>query len=89
MAPPSLQAKPLIPVPGNLKCGRDESGIPPLLKAYLRFGALVCGEPCWDKDFNCMDLLVLLPLAQLEQRYSKHYMRNYQAGNESENTALL
>jgi hypothetical protein len=58
-----------------LRCQRDESGIPPLLKAYLRFGALVCGEPYWDEDFNCMDLFILLPLDQLQERYSKHYMR--------------
>jgi putative hemolysin len=50
----------------------------------LRFGALVCGEPYWDKDFNCMDLFVLLPLDQLKDRYSKHYMRGYQAANEIE-----
>jgi len=77
IAPASLQAKPNIPVPHALRCQRDESGIPPLLKAYLRFGALVCGEPYWDKDFNCMDLFVLLPLDQLKDRYSKHYMRGY------------
>ena len=77
IAPASIQAKPNIPVPHALRCQRDESGIPPLLKAYLRFGALVCGEPYWDKDFNCMDLFVLLPLDQLKDRYSKHYMRGY------------
>ncbi|MDD5632360.1 MAG: hypothetical protein PHI13_10100, partial [Methylococcales bacterium] len=31
----------------------------------------------WDKDFNCMDLFVLLPLDHLKDRYSKHYMRGY------------
>jgi putative hemolysin len=77
-----LQAKPLIAVPQELRCLRDESGIPPLLKAYLRFGALVCGEPYWDSDFNCMDLLVLLPLNQLKERYSKHYMRGHEVSNE-------
>jgi len=76
-APASMQVNPSIPVPMALRCQRDESGIPPLLKAYLRFGALVCGEPYWDKDFNCMDLFVLLPLDQLKDRYSKHYMRDY------------
>lgn len=88
IAAPALQVEPLIPVPTALRCQRDESGIPPLLKAYLRFGALVCGEPYWDEDFNCMDLFVLLPLDQLQERYSKHYMRGYQ-GNESENTLRL
>ena len=77
IAPSSLQVKPSIPVPSELRCERDESGIPPLLKAYFRFGAMVCGEPCWDEDFNCMDLFMLLPLDQLQDRYSKHYMRGY------------
>jgi putative hemolysin len=77
IASAELQVKPLIPVPQALRCQRDESGIPPLLKAYLRFGALVCGEPYWDEDFNCMDLFILLPLDQLQERYSKHYMRDY------------
>jgi putative hemolysin len=77
IASAELQVKPLIPIPRELRCRRDESGIPPLLKAYLRFGALVCGEPYWDEDFNCMDLFILLPLEQLQERYSKHYMRGY------------
>ncbi|MDP1666004.1 MAG: GNAT family N-acetyltransferase [Methylobacter sp.] len=77
IAPSSIQVNPSIPVPSELRCARDESGIPPLLKAYFRFGAMVCGEPCWDKDFNCMDLFMLLPLDQLQERYSKHYMRGY------------
>lgn len=77
IAPSSLQVTPSIPVPRELRCERDESGIPPLLKAYFRFGAVVCGEPCWDEDFNCMDLFMLLPLDQLQERYSKHYMRGY------------
>jgi len=77
IAPSSLQVTPSIAVPDELRCERDESGIPPLLKAYFRFGATVCGEPCWDEDFNCMDLFMLLPLNQLQARYSKHYMRNY------------
>ena len=88
-APASLQVIPSIPVPQTLRCQRDESGIPPLLKAYLRFGALICGEPYWDEAFNCMDLFVLLPLDQLKDRYSKHYMRGYQVTNEIETAATL
>jgi putative hemolysin len=77
IAPASIQVAPSIPVPFELRCTRDESGIPPLLKAYFRFGAMVCGEPCWDEDFNCMDLFMLLPLDQLQERYSKHYIKGY------------
>jgi putative hemolysin len=89
IAPASIQVNPHTPVPSELRCHRDESGIPPLLKAYLRFGALICGEPCWDKDFNCMDLFVLLPLAQLQERYSKHYMRESQADNGTRRAVVL
>ncbi len=89
IAATDLQVTPRITVPAELRCLRDESGIPPLLKAYLRFGALICGEPYWDEDFNCMDLFVLLPLDQLKDRYSKHYMKGFQAPNEIENTVAL
>jgi len=87
-APTSLAVSPKIPVPSHLRCQRDESGIPPLLKAYFRFGAMVCGEPCWDEDFNCMDLFVLLPLDQLQERYSKHYIKPTMANHEN-NTAFI
>lgn len=89
IAPAGLKTTPTTPVPQHLRCQRDESGIPPLLKAYLRFGALVCGEPFWDEDFNCMDLLMLLPLEQLEQRYSRHYLKGSQDTHESESSAFL
>ncbi len=89
IAPASLRVSPKLPVPDHLRCQRDESGVPPLLKAYFRFGAMVCGEPCWDEDFNCMDLFVLLPLEQLQERYSKHFMRGYQQTNNENKTALV
>jgi len=89
IAPESYQVTPTIPVPVHLRCNRDESGIPPLLKAYLRFGALISGEPCWDEDFNCMDLLVLLPLDQVQERYSKHYMKDFQASNDINTSASI
>jgi len=47
--------------------------IPPLLKAYMRLGAQVCGEPCWDPDFRCADLLVLLRMDRLNARYARHF----------------
>jgi putative hemolysin len=50
--------------------------LPPLIKAYLRVGAWVCGEPAWDPDFNTADLLMMLPLSQIDQRYARHFMRH-------------
>jgi putative hemolysin len=69
-----LAVKPKNPVPTWKRCQQDESGIPPLLQAYLRLGAQVVGEPCWDEDFNCMDVFILLDLSRLQNRYEKRYI---------------
>jgi len=47
------------------------AGLPPLIKGYTRLGAMVCGEPAWDPDFNTADLLMLLPMAQLNRSYAR------------------
>ncbi|APV50085.1 hypothetical protein BWI17_10545 [Betaproteobacteria bacterium GR16-43] len=47
---------------------------PPLLKAYLNLGAWVCGEPAYDSDFGCADVPVLLPLARMHSRYTRHFL---------------
>lgn len=49
--------------------------IPPLIKGYLRLGAWVAGEPAWDPDFNCADLFILMPVARMNARYTKHFMK--------------
>ena len=48
--------------------------LPPLIKGYTRLGALVCGEPAWDPDFNTADLLMLLPMAQLNRSYARRFL---------------
>ena len=72
--PAALGVSPVHPVPAWKRCQRDESGIPPLLQAYLRLGAQVCGEPCWDEDFNVMDVFVLLKIERLQARYERHFI---------------
>jgi putative hemolysin len=47
------------------------AALPPLIKGYTRLGAMVCGEPAWDPDFNTADLLMLLPMAQLNRSYAR------------------
>ncbi|MDR3412978.1 MAG: GNAT family N-acetyltransferase [Formivibrio sp.] len=49
--------------------------IPPLIKGYLRLGAMICGEPAWDPDFNTADFLILLPMQNLNQRYARHFLK--------------
>lgn len=50
--------------------------IPPLLKAYVSLGAYICGEPCWDEDFNVADVFVLLEANKLSERYVRHFARS-------------
>ncbi|MCS6896340.1 MAG: GNAT family N-acetyltransferase [Nitrospira sp.] len=47
--------------------------LPPLVKGYVRLGAFICGEPAWDQQFNTADLFMLLPLAQMDARYARHF----------------
>ena len=54
--------------------------MPPLLKAYLRLGLKVCGEACWDPDFNVADVFVLLDRDNIGQRYTRHYLSKRHAG---------
>ena len=49
--------------------------MPPLLKAYVRMGAQICGEPCWDPDFNCLDFFVLMDVNDLPARYVQHFLQ--------------
>jgi L-ornithine Nalpha-acyltransferase len=47
--------------------------LPPLLKGYLRVGAMI-GEGCViDHDFGTTDVFVILPVAKIAARYIRHY----------------
>jgi putative hemolysin len=48
---------------------------PPLIKGYLRLGAYICGAPAWDASFNTADMLVMLPLSQINSRYAAHFLK--------------
>ena len=58
----------------SLDDGRT-AALPPLIKGYSRLGAMVCGEPAWDPDFNTADLLMLLPMAQLDRGYARRFVK--------------
>jgi len=57
----------------SLDDGRN-AALPPLIKGYTRLGSMVCGEPAWDPDFNTADLLMLLPIAQLNRSYARRFI---------------
>ncbi len=50
--------------------------LPPLIKGYVRVGAYICGAPAWDPDFNTADLLMMLPMARIEARYARHFLKH-------------
>ncbi|BBL69474.1 hypothetical protein MoryE10_00800 [Methylogaea oryzae] len=74
IGPSYLAVQPKHPVPPQLRSQRDEPGIPPWLKACLRRGAWVCGEPSWHAAFNAMELFVLLPMTRLQSRHAGRFM---------------
>jgi putative hemolysin len=49
--------------------------LPPLLKAYVRLGARVAGEPCFDPDFKVADVLVLVDVGVIDQNYARHFLQ--------------
>jgi putative hemolysin len=47
--------------------------IPPLIKAYLRLGGFV-GEGAWiDRDFNTIDVCVVMDTGRMTARYLRYY----------------
>lgn len=77
MSPENQRVIPQVPVPASVT-GDNLTAlrIPPLLKAYVSLGAKICGEPCWDKDFNVADVFVLLEASKLSERYVRHFARS-------------
>nr|WP_315218368.1 GNAT family N-acyltransferase [uncultured Duganella sp.] len=73
LAPSEYRVTPHLPFPFSKLEAAQKPQVPPLLKGYLRSGAWICGEPAWDPDFESADLFLLLPLANLDGRYARHY----------------
>ncbi|AMQ91045.1 GNAT family N-acetyltransferase [Marinobacter sp. LQ44] len=75
LAAPAFRVTPLRALPHLTRAEHEHSDdVPALIRAYMRLGARVCGEPCWDPDFRCADLLVVLEVSKLTARYSRHFM---------------
>lgn len=75
-APEQYRVLPRNPVPhGDTPLSPTPAPMPPLLKAYLRLGARICGEACWDPDFAVADVFILLDVNQVPDRYRRHFLR--------------
>ena len=71
----SWRVFPRCPLPLEHLDASVNAEVPALIKAYLRVGAYVCGAPAWDPQFNTADCLLLLPTANMDHRYSRHFMK--------------
>jgi putative hemolysin len=76
MAPPDLRVVPhtpwiadAIPRPAHLE-------MPPLVRAYLRAGALVCGPPAHNAAFPSADLFMLLEMRTMPPRHARRYLES-------------
>jgi putative hemolysin len=65
----SLMDRPLI----EIEIQRAETLIPPLLRSYIRAGAVICGKPAYDFDFKCIDFLTLLEVQNINGAHGKKY----------------
>lgn len=68
-----LHASPKNPLPALELPENVTAQVPALLKAYMRLGAKICGEPCWDPHFQTADVFILLKRDELCPRYAKHF----------------
>jgi putative hemolysin len=74
LAPIEWHTSPRTRLPVELLDDGQTAALPPLIKGYSRLGAMVCGEPAWDPDFNTADLLMLLPMGQLNRSYARRFI---------------
>jgi putative hemolysin len=49
--------------------------MPPLIKGYLRLGASIGDGAVIDHQFNTTDVCIVMPTAQVTEKYLKHYER--------------
>jgi putative hemolysin len=53
--------------------------LPPLIKGYLRLGAYIGDGAVIDYEFGTTDVLIVLPVSAIKQRYFEHFDLNRRA----------
>lgn len=71
--PSAPRLQPLHRYPVEKRDFHVDARIPPLIKGYINVGAVLCGEPAWDPDFNTADFPVFLDITQLPLRYKRQF----------------
>ena len=75
VAPVDACRLPFVGMPSPSEPERDiVRRLSPIIRGYLRTGALIGGEPAYDREFGTADVLVLLEMDRLAHRYRHHYV---------------
>jgi L-ornithine Nalpha-acyltransferase len=59
--------------PGAFNQRRALAALPPLIKGYLRLGCRIGEGAVIDTQFNSIDVLIILPVSQINPRYFQHF----------------
>ncbi|HEU0185602.1 MAG TPA: GNAT family N-acyltransferase [Blastocatellia bacterium] len=51
----------------------------PILKGYLRAGAMICGAPAYDAEFGTADVLAILEMEKMAGRFKHRYVADTEA----------
>lgn len=73
MAPPEWRVRPRLPLPLERLATGEPVEVPPLIRAYVKCGARLLGDPAWDPDFGTADLPMMLRLEDLPAPYRRRF----------------
>jgi len=74
LAPEDERVRPLRTLPGfDPASAAEPAELPALLGGYLRAGATIGGEPCWDPAFHAADFFVWLAARGISARYRRRF----------------
>ena len=73
MAPPEYRVFPRHPLPVEQLFNGQPAELPPLIKGYLRLGCYIGEGAVIDRQFNTIDVLIILPVSAINERYFAHF----------------
>lgn len=74
LAPAGMWVRPHVPFDVHAPALPTRLVVPPLIKAYLRIGARVCGRPAHDAALGTADFYVLLAVSDIDPRALRHVL---------------
>lgn len=70
---PTMAARVALPALGAYDSRLAMRALPPLIKGYLRVGAMVGSGAFVDWQFNTVDVFMVMPVAQIARRYGSRF----------------